>query len=216
MKNRVVSLLVVMTMAFLGGCRNQEKTPEPTQEQTEQEKTSTEETAREETQKETEGQKSSLLTGTYKVPLKDIYIDTPNYHEVEEGYMQIFTVPDTKYVAISTQRKKSPTNVTEAHEMATEILIKGMSSHDGGVNSINITEDEVIDVNGIEVYSFEGTINYGRVNIHDGWAKGYSFIMDGIPCQIIGSVTDDSQSQEMIDEIDEIVTAMMESVRSEE
>ena len=101
MKNRVVSLLVVMTMAFLGGCGNQEKTPESTQEQTEQEEAESEETAREETQEETGGQKSSLLTGTFNVPMEDIYVDTPNYHQINQGFTEVFIVPDVKYVTIT-------------------------------------------------------------------------------------------------------------------
>lgn len=101
MKKRVVSLLVVMTMAFLGGCGNQEKTPESTQEQTEQEEAESEETAREETQEETGGQKSSLLTGTFNVPMEDIYVDTPNYHQINQGFTEVFIVPDVKYVTIT-------------------------------------------------------------------------------------------------------------------
>ena len=33
---------------------------------------------------------NKLLTGTYKVPLQKIYVDTPDFNLIEEGYTRIF------------------------------------------------------------------------------------------------------------------------------
>ena len=168
-----------------------------------------------ETEKPSTAQKSDLLPGTYKVPMKNIYLDVPAYQEIEQAYTELFIVHESKYVAFTAGYDSVATDAKDAHDKAfDDDFVWNMQNYEGGVNSINITKDEIIDVNGMEVYSFEGTINYGRANIHDGYAKGYSFIMDGIPCEIIGSVIDDSQSQELIDEISEVVDAMIQSVRA--
>ena len=79
-----------------------------------------------------------------------------------------------------------------------------------------ISEDEETTINGIDMYLFEGTINYGTDTKFDGYAKGCAFVLDGIPCEIVGSVIDKSQSQELIDEISEIVDEMTQTVRSED
>lgn len=46
--------------------------------------------------------------------------------------------------------------------------------------------------------------------------RAYSFIMNGIPCNVIGSVIDKSQSPEMIAEMKATVEAMIKTVRSEQ
>ena len=33
---------------------------------------------------------------TYKVPMKDIYIDAPNYQEIEQAYTELFIVHESK------------------------------------------------------------------------------------------------------------------------
>ena len=91
-----------------------------------------------------------------------------------------------------------------------------MANYEGGINSIQIDQEQNLTVNGIDTYYFEGSINYGTDNIHDGYAVGYAFIIDGVPCEIIGSVIDDEQSADTIQEIKDYVDAMMESVRTTE
>ncbi len=166
-------------------------------------------------QKVTEILEECLLEKTYRVPMEDIYIDVPTYQEIEEGYTEVFIIHGSRYVALTTLFGEDIKDVKEAHEKAFEKLIQNMQNYEGGVNSISISKDEVVTVNGIEAYWFEGTINYGEDTPHDGYAVGYAFIMDGIPCEILGSVIEAEQSQELIDEIKEIVDEMMKSVRSE-
>lgn len=158
----------------------------------------------------------SILELTYKVPMKNIYIDAPNYQEIEQGYTELFIVHETKYVAITAPDVSEVNDARAAHDKAFEKFILNMQNYEGGVNSLNILKDNNVTVNGIDTYHFEGTLNYGRDTIHDGYAIGYSFIMDGIPCEIIGSVIDDSQSDALKNEIASIVEAMMKSVRSEQ
>ena len=159
---------------------------------------------------------SSLLSGTYNVPLKNIYVDVPNYQEIEHGYTELFIIHDLKYVSVTADRRSSANSLLEAHEIAFNKFKANMQNYEGGINSINITKSEEIKVNGIDVYSFEGTINYGTDTKFDGYAKGYSFILDGVPCEIIGSVIDKKQDPSTIKEISSVVDAMIKTLRTEE
>lgn len=153
------------------------------------------------------------LSLTYKVPMKNVYVDAPNYQEIEEGYTELFIVHESKYVAITSYRKSTATSVKDAHEIAFNMFKTNMQNYEGGINSISIEKEETKQINGIDVYCFEGKINYGRDNVYDGYAKGYAFIMDGVPCEIIGSVIDDSQSNNLINEISTVVDAMIKTAR---
>ena len=43
---------------------------------------------------------------------------------------------------------------------------------------------------------------------------GYSFVMDGIPCSIEGTVLDESQPENMINQVKDTVNAMAQTVRN--
>lgn len=167
---------------------------------------------------ETVAQSSNTkLSGTYNVPLKAIYVDVPNYQEIEEGYTELFIIHDSRYVAVTADRRNDTAkSAKEAHDPAFLKLKQNMQNYEGGINGITITKDEETTINGIDMYLFEGTINYGTDTKFDGYAKGCAFVLDGIPCEIVGSVIDKSQSQELIAEISEIVDEMTQTVRSEE
>lgn len=167
---------------------------------------------------ETVAQSSNTkLSGTYNVPLKAIYVDVPNYQGIEEGYTELFIIHDSRYVAVTADRRNDTAkSAKEAHDPAFLKLKQNMQNYEGGINDITITKDEETTINGIDMYLFEGTINYGTDTKFDGYAKGCAFVLDGVPCEIVGSVIDKSQSQELIDEISEIVDEMTQTVRSEE
>ena len=149
---------------------------------------------------------NTKLSGTYKVPLKNIYVDVPNYQEIH----------DSRYVSFTEAKYSEASSPKEAHKVAFKEMIPNMQNYEGGINGITITKDEETTINGIDMYLFEGTINYGTDTKFDGYAKGCAFVLDGVPCEIVGSVIDKSQSQELIDEISEIVDEMTQTVRSEE
>ena len=157
------------------------------------------------------------MTRTYNVPLKKIYVDVPNYQEIEEAYTELFIIHDSRYVTVTADRRNNTAkSAKEAHDPAFSKFKLNMQNYEGGINGINITKDEETKINGIDMYLFEGTINYGTDTKFDGYAKGCAFVLDGIPCEIVGSVIDKSQSQALIDEISNIVDEMTQTVRSEE
>ena len=149
--------------------------------------------------------------------MKNIYVDVPSYKELEKGYTELFIIHDSRYVTVTADRRNNTAkSAKEAHDPAFSKFKLNMQNYEGGINGINITKDEETKINGIDMYLFEGTINYGTDTKFDGYAKGCAFVLDGIPCEIVGSVIDKSQSQALIDEISNIVDEMTQTVRSEE
>ena len=87
-------------------------------------------------------------------------------------------------------------------------------------NSLSVLDSSEVTINDISTYRFKGLLNCAldisnRDNSYDAYAFGYSFIMDGIPCSIIGSIINQEQAQTDIDEITAIVDAMIKTLRSE-
>ena len=211
MKKIVIFILVTVVSVLLVACGKVSETS-----QSNKDEISSTEKENEETELNLDQEKNNVsLPITYKVPRKNIYINAPNYQEIEQGYTELFIVHESKYVAITSDKKSTATTVKDAHDIAFAKFKTNMQNYEGGVNSISIEKEETKQINGIEVYCFEGKINYGRQNIYDGYAKGYAFIMDGVPCEIIGAVIDEDQSSALIDEIADVVDAMVMSVREE-
>lgn len=208
MKRLIENILIISMILTLGACGSTKETTKLTNNQEaniqDQQNTDLEEKTNQ-----------SLLPYTYQVPLKDIYVDVPNYQEIEGGYTRIFIVHEKKYATFTSAFNYSATDAKDAYSKAFDAFCISMQNYEGGPNSFHIKADKMMTINGIDVYYFEGTINYGEENLYDGYGVGYSFIMDDIPCAIIGSVTDKEQPEELKKEIKEIVAAMMQSVRSE-
>ena len=161
-----------------------------------------------------ESDEASLLTGTYKVPLQEIYVDTPAFNMIESGFSRLFMVNDEKYATFTCLYEETGTNAKEAFTTTFDKLKENLFGYHQ-VNELNEVEESNVNVNGIETYSIKGTVNCGTENKYDAYIYGYSFVFGGYPTSIIGIVEDQAQAQEDIDEITSIVDAMMKSVRSE-
>lgn len=208
MKRLIENFLIISMILTLSACGSTKETTKLTNNQEaniqDQQNTHSE-----------ESKNQSLLPYTYQVPLRDIYVDVPNYQEIEEGYTRVFIVHEKKYVTVTSVLNNTATDAKDAYSKAFDVFCVCMQNYEGGPNSFHIKADKMMTINGIDVYYFEGTINYGEENLYDGYGVGYSFIMDDIPCAIIGSVIDKEQPEELKKEIKEIVDAMIQSVRSE-
>ncbi len=159
---------------------------------------------------------SKLLPCTYKVPMEEIYVDVPEFQEMMSGYTELFMELDSRYVSFTSDRRATAENAMEAHEICSDYLIINLEYVAHGANYLTIVKEEMIEVNGMEVYAFEGTINYGQDNPRDYYAKGYAFIFNGVPCEIVGSVIDDAQPEELITEISILLDEMIKTVRDTE
>lgn len=153
------------------------------------------------------------LSNSYKVPGKEIVVNVPNYQEIEKGFTQLYILHGEQYVAITAEKNTRVSNLDEAHEVAFNKFKDNIQNY-SYVNSIKIKESKNRVINNIDTYRYEGILNCGHDTLYDAYVIGYSFIMDDVPCTIIGSVINQEQSQPQIDEIRDIIEAMINSLRS--
>mgnify|MGYP004453799129 CR=1 FL=1 len=153
-----------------------------------------------------------LLPNTYKFPEKELYIDIPDYSHIESGYTELFKNRENKYVTITYSDDNTFENVKEVFDSLYPKFKNNVSSWHS-INDETFTSVENVEINGISVQRVIGTVEYGILDKYDCYLYGYSFIFEGVPCAIIGVVTDLDQPQKEIDELTDIVDAMMKSVR---
>lgn len=210
---RLLSLIIAMFMMLtMVACGNQSdeggETPNVDNSQTQSQ------TENDTTKDEPSNDNKVTLAYAYKVSGKNIVVDVPNYQEINKGFTQLYIMHGQKYVAITAAKNSSATDLNTAHDDAFAKFKENIQNF-SYVNSLTVKNDSTETVNGVEVYKYEGTVNCGKDTIYDAYVIGYSFIMDGVPCTITGSVIDQAQSQDMIDEIKATVEAMIKTLRSE-
>ena len=210
---RLLSLIIAMFMMLtMVACGNQSdeggETPNVDNSQTQSQ------TENDTTKDEPSNDNKVTLAYAYKVSGKNIVVDVPNYQEINKGFTQLYIMHGQKYVAITAAKNSSATDLNTAHDDAFAKFKENIQNY-SYVNSLTVKNDSTETVNGVEVYKYEGTVNCGKDTVYDAYVIGYSFIMDGVPCTITGSVIDQAQSQDMIDEIKATVEAMIKTLRSE-
>ncbi len=210
MKKLLVFLLIAAMSLSLVACGNNNDTSDDTQ----KDNPSTTQSSEQNNESQKEDNNDITFTSSYKVPGKNIVIDVPNYQEIEKGFTQVYILHGVKYVAVTAEKNSSATDLTAAHEDAFGKFKENIQNY-SYVNSLKVTKDSKETINNIEVYKYEGTVNCGKDTVYDAYVIGYSFIMDGVPCTVTGSVIDQSQSQDLIDEMKATVEAMIKTLRSE-
>ena len=159
------------------------------------------------------------LSYSFKVPGKNIFVDVPNYQEIERGFTELFILNGERYIAITFDKLSNVETLQEAHDKAFSIFVESIQDY-SYVNSIDIKNDSITKVNDIDVYKYVGTLNCAldysnRDNSYDAFVIGYSFIMDGIPCTITGSIINRNQPENDIQDLTNIVDSMIQTLRSE-
>lgn len=206
---KFLCVIIALTMLSLCACGNSEtnkpnNTTNPTDAISEQPTSNNDDSST----------KNIELQTTYKVPLKDIVVDMPNYQQIECGYTKLFTVGREYNIAVTSCRDVNATVLKDAHNSAFAEYQNNYQNY-AKIDKLNISNDSTLTVNGVEVYRFEGKLacsdDTGEYSIY---TIGYSFIMDGIPCSIEGTVLNKSQPQEMITEIRDTVDAIIKTLRS--
>ena len=158
---------------------------------------------------------SSLLTGTYNVPMQKIYIDVPNYQAISSGLSRLYVVGRKLNIAITPNWNKTGSTLEQAHKDSFDAYVINLENY-AKIDELKIENDKNVTINGINAYRFEGKLKcHGETGDYELYTIGYSFIMDGIPCSIEGTVLDKSQDKDMINEVRNTVDAMMKTVRSE-
>lgn len=214
MKKRKYLILLIITIILFTGCNNKNnELKNPNNDEIIQ---TPEEDVNENENENKEEEKNELLPYTYKVPYDgySVFVDVPAFPKDEAGYTEIFVDSSKKFVSFTALRD----GVAEDAKAAFDLIYPNYhKSVDGqiSINDENITETETLEINGIPVYRFKGTVIAGLFDTWEHYVYGYSFVFDNLPCAIIGIVTDYDQPQEEIDSVTEIVDAMIKTVRSE-
>ena len=216
MKTYVVKLLAALLalsiLLCLGACNSNSEDPtDPVDTGSQQQSEST--NTPDDTKNQGTNTEKSLLSGTYKVARKDIYVDIPDFNAIEEGYTQIYLDGSTKYVAFTCHKAETAENVEEAHTKAFECFKSGIDSH-YHINDETSLQIADTTINSIAVKQFEGTVSAGRNPVYNAYTYGYSFVYDGMPCSIIGVVMDETQPDAEKQLVKQIVDEMMKTVRN--
>ena len=154
------------------------------------------------------------LPNVCKAAKHEIYINVPNYQPIEEGYTQMFVMHQSRYVAFTSVVKGKYITLEDAHKAAIDKLIQNIDTY-CSPQKLNITTSEKVTINGIEMLRYEGTMACGIDTPYEAYTVGYTFIMDGIPCNLTGSVIDYEQSEELKKEIKDNVEASIKTLRTE-
>ena len=163
-----------------------------------------------------EEEKNELLPYTYKVPYDGykVYVDIPEYPQVASGYTRIYPDGLNKFVSFAVFTDGEASDAKSAFDLIYKDFKPAVDDYIF-IDAENITETENLEVNGIPVYRFKGTVTAGTFRVCEHYIYGYSFVFDNLPCAIIGIVTDKDQPQEEIDSVTEIVDEMIKTVRGE-
>ena len=226
MKNKVIALLMGTMVCIFTACGG-ETTPKASETQSSVERTESVEDSKVESVAVSESSKESLpsedsseselspyLAGTYTTSTREITIDVPEYKYIEQGYAKVFLDDGVKVVIFTCLGRENSSTPEEAYELCWETTRAGVDYY-GHINeeghNLTVTEKTVGD---IETLYYEGTMRLDRYEPYrTAQTYGYAFTYLGRPCMIWGYVLDKEQPQDQIDEIKNVVDAMMESVR---
>mgnify|MGYP003310414429 CR=1 FL=1 len=208
---KVISLILVLSSIVLvfSGCGNQEKEiKEPQSNVVENSE-----------KNEQESQGIGFNTETYRVPMTQIYIDLPStpYHLVELGFTKAAFIYDEQCISVT--RNKLSQAITLEQAQKDNVEEYGLSiENQFHLNSLTVKEEEYVTINGVDMYRFEGEFNCTRsAGQYTQYAVGYTFIMDGLPCSLIGTALNryEEQPNSVIKDVEEKVDAVIKTVRNQ-
>lgn len=171
-----------------------------------------------ETQSNDNQEKTDLAYGqTFKLPGKNIFIDYRDDKRESSGggYSTAFYKDENSLSAFSY-------DVISEYSGDLDDVIKHLSKNlcsevsvycKGSIASSDlvITESSSVTIAGYQAIKFVGTINNGVI---DCFTYGYSFVINDVPCMVVGIVSEENQQQNLIDEISKEVDTMASTLRT--
>ena len=152
--------------------------------------------------------------GIYEVPTYDIYIRVPNWHPVQNGFLQLFSDNDDMIIDVESLWLVKGSTLEQAQKDVVNKYIGAMDNY-AKIDNLSIEKDEYVTINGIDMYKFEGKLNcHAETGKYDLYTIGYTFIMDGMPCCVQGTVYNEDQPEEMINTTRNTVNAMIKTLRN--
>jgi len=154
------------------------------------------------------------LTKIYNVPTYNIYMNVPDYQKIESNRSQLFVIGRQINIAVTANWRIQGTTVEQAQEDIFRDYKENLHAW-APIDELKIEQDSKVTINGTEMYKFEGKLAcHGEAGNYELYTIGYSFVMDGIPCSIEGTVLDESQPEDMINQVKDTVNAIAQTVRN--
>ena len=156
----------------------------------------------------------SNLPRKYNVPLANVYIDAPAWQEIEKGTTEVFIVQEEKFVSVTVSFDKA-NNPQEVHTLNGNSMMANLENF-FMPQKITVESDSTDNVNGVDVYYYEGHISCGKAQPYDAYVVGYDFIINDTPVSIHGGVISKDQPEDVKAEIKATVEEMMSTLRDTE
>ena len=209
MRKLIVICISVVTTLTIVACGNDGQVNNHESSTTKIENTTTNSTTINET-----ANSNNALTEIYNVPARNIYMNVPDYQKIESNRSQLFVIGRQINIAVTANWKIQGTTVEQAHADIFKDYVRNLQNY-AHIDELKIEKDSKLTINGIEMYKFEGKLAcHAETGNYELYTIGYSFVMDGIPSSIEGTVLDESQPEDMINQVKDTVNAMAQTVRN--
>lgn len=153
---------------------------------------------------------------TYQIPMENIYFDYPaemNYFM--QSYTQVLYTDKDALVGICFNFDEYTGSVDEVYDYLMPHFLNDASTTSRGTlfdAPYELISAENVTVNGMDSSKFNV-----KVTCEEGWdchVYGYSFVIDGIACAVIGVVSTEEQAADMIAEYEALVDQIAGTVRT--
>lgn len=132
---------------------------------------------------------------------------------MQNGFLQLFSNNDDIIIDVESLWLVKGSILEQAQKDVVNKYIGAMENY-AKIDNLSIEKDEYVTINGIDMYKFEGKLNCtSEIGDYDLYTIGYTFIMDGIPCCVQGTVYNEDQPEEMINTTRDTVNAMIKTLR---
>ncbi|OPZ88360.1 MAG: hypothetical protein BWY74_03174 [Firmicutes bacterium ADurb.Bin419] len=220
----VILLSLVISLTACGGNKNETVNTEATKKPAATQKAQEKETEKENTTNQVDDPDLAYLSRKYNDPDYNTDINGPNIRSFFESSSQVWTKDSCYFVIFGMYKDYWKEFVNRDAIKTVEDIVPNLkqqiilSSHAESYTSIDdvvVTSQKRVTINGIETNRFEG---YFDCESDDGTVKnryivGYTFFYNDAPVYLLGSVSDNKQRQEYIDEVTKTVDDMIKTFR---
>ena len=168
----------------------------------------------------------SYLGSTYRNSRYNVSIDGPNLQSFFERNSQLWNA-DSRYLIIfgiyrevwsHVERDAIKTLEDIIPNMKKPIIASSQAKSYTTINDVVITEEEKINVNGMETNRFVGYFDCASEDgsVSDRYIVGYAFFVKGEPGYLLGTVSSNDQEEIYIEEVTKTVDDMIKTLRDVE
>lgn len=214
---RVITLFLALAMCLpLVACGNSDKTGylDPVSPTERGEDAPPQENKGQEPAGEKEPSTDVDLIYTFKDPSKPVAFDYPNLKVIEEGTSRVFK--NSKYVIVYC-RDSGEKELQDIPPALGDKFGYAVNTHiTGSFSSFDIAKTDNMKVNGTDVLAIKGVIvsAYSDGSTVDLPMLGYTFIKDGMICELIGVLPDGENDADQA-EMEKTVAAMIQTLRDD-